>query len=103
MCYLCGQLLGLERKTIEPMVLALHGPDLNAIRALQQFISESLWSAPNAVKQHQRLVAEAWRDPLGVAIPQGDRCVLALYATRHGYTFLDARLYTPRLWLAADH
>ncbi len=43
--YLCGQLSALERKTIEPMVLALHGSDLNAIRALQQFIGQGQWSA----------------------------------------------------------
>src|SRR3990170_895179 len=34
--YLCGQLANLERKTIEGMVLALKGPDRNAIRGLQQ-------------------------------------------------------------------
>jgi DDE superfamily endonuclease len=45
MFYLCGQLSGLERKTIEPMVMALDGPDLNAIRALQQFIGQSPWSS----------------------------------------------------------
>jgi SRSO17 transposase len=130
MSYLCGQLSALERKTIEPMVLALHGPDLNAIRAVQHFISESPWSAPEAVKQHQRMVAEALGDSLGVVIVDGSgfpkqgpysagvgyqycghlgklaNCqegVFAVYATRHGYTFLDARLYMPEPWFAADH
>src|SRR5258707_13540118 len=42
--YLCGQLAMLERKTIEPMVLALKGPDVNAMRGLQQFISQSHWA-----------------------------------------------------------
>lgn len=41
--YLCGQLENLERKTIEPMVLALHGPNLNMMRAVQQFIGAGLW------------------------------------------------------------
>jgi SRSO17 transposase len=130
MLYLCGQLSGLERKTIEPMVLALHGPDLNAIRAVQQFIGKSPWSAPEAVKQHQRMVAESLGDPLGVVIVDGSgfpkqgpysagvayqycghlgklaNCqegVFAVYATRHGYTFVDGRLYMPEPWFAAEH
>ena len=130
MFYLCGQLSGLERKTIEPMVMALDGPDLNAIRALQQFIGQSPWSAPDAIKQHQRMVAEALGDPLGVVIVDGSgfpkqgpysagvayqycghlgkvaNCqegVFAVYATRHGYTFLDGRLYVPEPWFATGH
>ena len=130
MFYLCGQLSGLERKTIEPMVLALHGPDLNAIRAVQQFIGQSTWSAPDAIKQHQQLVAESLGDPLGVVIVDGSgfpkqgpysagvayqycghlgklaNCqegVFAVYATRHGYTFLDGRLYVPEHWFATEH
>lgn len=130
MFYLCGQLSGLERKTIEPMVLELHGPDLNAIRALQQFIGQSPWSATDVVKLHQRLVAEALGDPLGVVIVDGSgfpkqgacsagvayqycghlgklaNCqegVFAVYATQHGYTFLDGRLYVPERWFATDH
>lgn len=130
MFYLCGQLSGLERKTIEPMVMALHGPDLNAIRALQQFIGQSPWSAPDASKQHQRLVAEVLGDPLGVVIVDGSgfpkqgpysagvayqycghlgklaNCqegVFAVYASRHGYTFLDGRLYVPARWFAPEH
>jgi SRSO17 transposase len=29
--------------------------------------------------------------------------VFAVYATRHGYTFLDARLYVPEPWFGAEH
>ena len=130
MFYLCGQLSGLERKTIEPMVMALAGPDLNAIRALQQFIGQSPWSAADAIRRHQRLVAETLGDPLGVVIVDGSgfpkqgpysagvayqwcghlgklaNCqegVFAVYATRHGYTFLDGRLYVPEPWFAPEH
>jgi hypothetical protein len=42
--YLYGLLLDIQRKSIEPMVLALHGADSNAIRAMQQFVSEGAWS-----------------------------------------------------------
>ena len=41
--YLQGQLSDLERKTVEPMVLAMKGRDPNAIRASQQFLGEALW------------------------------------------------------------
>ncbi len=130
MFYLCGQLSGLERKTIEPMVLRLDGPDLNAIRALQQFLGQSPWSAANAVKRHQRLVAESLGDPLGVVIVDGSgfpkqgsnsaavayqycghlgklaNCqegAFAVYATRHGFTFLDGRLYVPEHWFTDEY
>jgi len=38
--YLRGQLSDLERKSIEPMVLRERGKDINAVRAVQQFIGE---------------------------------------------------------------
>ena len=41
--YLRGQLSDLERKAIEPMVLALLGPDPNVVRAVQQFIGAGAW------------------------------------------------------------
>jgi SRSO17 transposase len=128
--YLCGQLSDLERKTIEPMVLALHGSDLNAIRALQQFIGQSPWSASQAIKQHQRLVSAALAEPCGVVIVDGcgfpkqglhsagvahqycghlgklancQEGVFAVYATSQGCTFLDARLYVPEHWFGKEH
>jgi len=130
MFYLCGQLSGLARKTIEPMVMALDGADLNAIRALLQFMGQSPWSAADAMQQHQRLVAETLGDPLGVVIVDGSgfpkqgpysagvgyqycghlgtlaNCqegTFAVYAIRHGYTFLDARLYVPEHWFDTEH
>src|SRR6266545_8326938 len=41
--YLHGLLLELPRKSIEPMVVALRGADRNAVRAMQQFLSEGAW------------------------------------------------------------
>ena len=38
--YMCGQLSNLERKTIEPMVLALIGDRESAIRTLQHFMGQ---------------------------------------------------------------
>ena len=64
--YLCGQLSELERKTIEPMVLKLVGPDRNAIRGLQQFIGQGAWSAQALLARLQTLAAEWLAHPDGV-------------------------------------
>src|SRR5262249_57477250 len=52
--YLHGQLLDLERKSIEPM--ALTHPDGN-VQAMQQFISLGAWDDTAVLKSHQQLVA----------------------------------------------
>jgi SRSO17 transposase len=128
--YLCGQLANLERKTIEAMVLALKGPDLNAIRGLQQFIGQGRWMAKAMLVQHQALVAEWFGEPDGVVIVDGSgfpkrgpysagvapqycghlgkvaNCqegVFLVYASSRGYTFLDERLYVPECWFGEDY
>ena len=128
--YLRGQLSDLERKTVEPMVLALHGPDLAAVRAGQQFLGEGAWEDAPVLARHQRLVAESLGEPDGVVIFDGSgfpkqgthsvgvapqycgvvgkiaNCqqgVFAAYASRKGYTFLDHRLYLPEEWFDDAH
>src|SRR4029453_15020889 len=128
--YLRGQLADLERKTVEPMVLALHGPDLAAVRAGQQFLGEGAWADAPILVRHQRLVAESLGEPDGVVIFDGSgfpkqgthsvgvapqycgalgkiaNCqqgVFAAYASRRGYTFLDRRLYMPEEWFDDAH
>ena len=123
LAYLHGQLLELERKSIEPMALALWGGD---VQAMQQFISLGAWDDAAVLKTHQRLVAETlgdsasgvlildgcdfpkpgshsvgvarqWCGPLG-KIANCQASVVACYASDHGYTLLDRRLYLPKLW-----
>jgi SRSO17 transposase len=128
--YLRGQLADLERKTVEPMVLALHGPDLAAVRAGQQFLGEGAWADAPILARHQQLVAESLGEPDGVVIFDGSgfpkqgthsvgvapqycgalgkiaNCqqgVFAAYASRKGYTFLDHRLYMPAEWFDDAH
>jgi SRSO17 transposase len=128
--YLRGQLADLERKTVEPMVLALHGPDLAAVRAGQQFLGEGAWEDGPILARHQQLVAESLGEPDGVVIFDGSgfpkqgthsvgvasqycgalgkiaNCqqgVFAAYASRKGYTFLDRRLYIPEEWFNDAH
>lgn len=128
--YLCGQLANLERKTIEPMVLALKGPDPNAMRAVQQFIGSAAWDVQPILEQQQQLVAEWLGEPEGVVIVDGSgfpkrgshsvgvghqycghvgkvaNCqegVFAVYVSTLGYTFLDGRLYLPEDWWGDDY
>jgi SRSO17 transposase len=128
--YLRGQLSDLERKTVEPMVLATHGPDAAAVRAGQQFLGQGAWDDTAILVRHQRLVAESLGEPDGVVIFDGSgfpkqgthsvgvarqycgavgkiaNCqhgVFAAYASRKGYTFLDRRLYMPEVWFDQAH
>jgi len=128
--YLCGQLSNLERKTIEAMVLMLHGAKTNAVRDLQRFMSEGHWDQPGMLEQHQRLVGEWLGEPAGVVIAdgsgfpkQGDQSVgvtyqycghlgkvancqqgvFVVYAGSRGYAFLDERLYLPEDWFTSAY
>jgi len=123
--YLQGQLADLDRKSIEPMALA--HPDGN-VQALQQFISVGAWDDAAVLKTHQQLVADTLGDPdTGVLILDGcdfpkqgqhsvgvarqwcgalgkvancQASVVACYASQHGYTLVDRRLYMPQQWFS---
>ncbi len=69
--YVCGRLSDLERKPVEPMVLKLIGPDLNAIRRLQQFIGQGEWDAGSLIIQAQSLVSAWIGEDDGVVIVDG--------------------------------
>jgi SRSO17 transposase len=123
LAYLHGQLLELERKSIEPMALALEGGD---VQGLQQFISVGPWDDERVLEQHQALVADTLGDAAtGVLILDGcdfpkqgtysvgvarqwcgalgkvancQASVVACYASTHGYTLVDRRLYVHKSW-----
>jgi SRSO17 transposase len=128
--YLRGQLSDLERKSIEPMVLRERGKDLNAVRAVQQFIGAGAWEDDRILARHQQLVAEDLGEPDATAIIDGSgfpkkgahsvgvqrqycgalgklaNCqqgVFLAYASSRGYTFLDRRLYLPASWFDKAH
>jgi SRSO17 transposase len=125
--YLQGLMLPLERKSIEPMALALNGGD---VQAMQQFIGQGRWHDEALRAQHWRLVEETLGDAEGVCIVDGsdfpkrgahsvgvarqwcgrlgkvDNCqagVCTAYASRKGYTLLDRRLYLPAEWFDPAH
>ena len=123
--YLHGQLLDIPRKSIEPMVMALAGPQPAAVRAMQQFISEGAWDDEAILTQHHKLVDETLGAEEGVVIVDGSgfpkqgqhsagvarqycgavgkvaNCqqgVFLAYASATGYTLIDRRLYLPESW-----
>lgn len=128
--YLRGQLSGLERKSIEPIVLALKGPDRAAVRAVQQFLSEGAWNDDLILERHQTHVAQDLGQPDAALIVDGSgfpkqgthsvgvarqycghlgktaNCqhgVFAAYSSTKGYTFVDRRLYMPEKWFDTEH
>ncbi len=128
LAYLHGQLLDLDRKSIEPMALALDGGD---VQGMQQFISDGPWDDERVLEQHQRLVAETLGDAAtGVLILDGcdfpkqgtysvgvarqwcgalgkvancQASVVACYASKHGYTLVDRRLYLHKSWFTPEY
>jgi len=125
--YLAGQLLDLERKSIEPLALAVEGGN---VQALQQFIGVGAWDDEALLARHQALVAGTIGDAeTGVLVVdgcdfpnQGDHSVgvarqwcgalgkvancqasvVACYASARGYTLVDRRLYLPERWFGED-
>ena len=127
--YLAGQLSNLERKTLEPIITAFCGPDPNAMRGLQRFISQETWSPEELIRRLQGQVADWLGDPDGVVIVDGSgfpkqgqhsvavapqycgavgkvtnsqEGVFAVYESRHGYAFLDERLYVHESWFGEE-
>jgi SRSO17 transposase len=124
--YLHGLLLDLPRKSIEPLVLALEGAQPQAVRAVQQFISEGSWDDIALLHRHWEEVDHDLGEDDGTLILDGSdfpkqgldsvgvkrqycgelgkraNCqagVFLGYASRQGYTLLDRRLYVPHEWV----
>jgi SRSO17 transposase len=128
--YMRGQLSDMERKSIEPMVLRERGKDINAVRAVQQFIGEGAWDDDRILERHQQLVAADLGEPDGTVIVDGSgfpkkgehsvgvqqqycgalgklaNCqqgVFLVYASSRGHTFIDRQLYIPQTWFDEAH
>ena len=123
-----GQLRELDRKSIEPLALALEGGD---VQGMQQFISVGPWDDERVLEQHQDLVADTLADAeTGVLILDGcdfpkqgtysvgvarqwcgalgkvancQASVVACYASKYGYTLVDRRLYLHQSWFTPDY
>jgi len=127
--YLQGLLSDIPRKSIEPIGLALEGANPNAVRALQQFISEGAWEDEVILNRHWQEVDRDLGEEEGVLTLDGSdflkqgkesagvkrqycgevgkraNCqagVFLGYASRKGYTLLDRRLYLPEEWVEEE-
>ena len=124
--YLHGLLSPLPRKSVEPMVIAQLGADEKAVRGMQQFLTDSTWDDAAILRRHWQEVAVDLDDEEGMLIADGSdfakkgqhsvgvqrqycgalgkiaNCqagVFLAYASSHGATLLDRRLYLPEAWL----
>jgi SRSO17 transposase len=111
-------------KSTERLALRLAGGN---VRNMQQFLGEGAWDDDAILGRHVELVAESLGDAEGVLIVDGsdfpkkgkysvgvarqycgangkvDNCqagVFVAYASRHGHTLVDRRLYLPQEWFA---
>jgi SRSO17 transposase len=125
--YMAGQFSDLERKSIEPIALAVIDGN---VRALQRFVSDAPWDEENMIFKYRRLVNEdlgspdgalifdetgfvkRGQDSIGVArqycgtIGKVDNCqvgVFAAYVSENGYALLDKRLFIPEQWFTGDY
>lgn len=125
--YMQGQMLDIERKSIEPMARALDGGN---VQAMQQFTSASSWQDVVIIRRHQLEVGTTLGRKDGVIITdgcdfpkQGDNSVgvahqhcgvlgktancqagvFLAYASELGHTLLDRRLYMPEHWFSTEY
>lgn len=126
--YQRGLVSDLPRKSVEPIVLSLHGADENAIRAVQQFVNAGAWDDTPILQRHWQQVDEEIGDEDGLLLADGSdfpkkgtesvgvqrqycgqrgkraNCqagVFLGYASAHGSTLLDRRRYLPEPWVSA--
>lgn len=125
--YMAGQFASLERKSIEPIALALDGGN---IRAMQRFVSDAPWDDDKIAHKFRTLVNADLGSPDGALIfdessfvKKGDNSigvarqycgslgkvencqvgVFAGYVSELGYTLVDKRLFLPKQWFDESH
>ena len=125
--YMAGQFSDIEKKSIEPIALAMEDGN---VRAMQRFVSESVWDDNKIEAKYQEMVAEDLGTPDGVLIfdesgfpkkgkesigvssqycgniGKVDNCqvgVFASYASEYGYCLVDKRLFIPEKWFDEDY
>ncbi len=124
--YLQGLMSDLPNKSVETMMLNLKGDNPRAIRNMQHFLSKGSWQDQAVLQQHWQEVSQDLGDENGVVIAdssgfpkQGKETVgvkrqwcgqlgkkancqvgvFLSYASQHGYTLVDRRLYLPKEWV----
>jgi len=117
----------LERKSIEPIAMNVESAK---VRAMQHFLSDIAWEEERILFRYHGMVSEDLGDAEGVLIfdesgfvkkgndsigvsrqycgniGKVENCqvgVYTAYASRHGYGFLDNRLFIPEKWFSEDY
>lgn len=125
--YMAGQFSDLERKSIEPIALAVKDGN---VRAMQRFVSDAPWDDDKIGARSRSMVSDDLGSPngalifdesgflkkgddsIGVArqycgtIGKVDNCqvgVFAAYTSEHGYAVVDKRLYIPEKWFTDEY
>ena len=125
--YMAGQFSELERKSIEPIALAVKDGN---VRAMQRFISFAQWDDDNILSKYRSYVNDDLGSPDGALIfdesgflkkgqdsvgvarqycgtaGKVDNCqvgVFAAYASEHGYALVDKRLFIPEQWFSDEY
>jgi len=125
--YMVGQFSQLERKSIEPIALAVEDGN---VRALQRFVSAAPWHDDKIAIKYRNLVNDDFGssdgalifdetsfvkkgdDSIGVArqycgtIGKVDNCqvgVFAAYVSESGYALVNKRLFIPEQWFTDDY
>ena len=125
--YMVGQFSTLERKSIEPIALAVESGN---IRAMQHFVSKVIWDDERILFKYRNMINEDLGDADGALIfdetgyqKKGDdsigvgkqycgtigkveNCqvgVFAAYASPHGYALIDKQLFIPEKWFSEDY
>jgi len=120
--YLVGLTLPIERKNVENITEQVGGPP----RRLQEFLSDSPWDDEGCIGELQRFVGEQFGTANGVLVLDDtgfakkgthsagvgrqysgtlgrvDNCQIGVfmeYASPHGHTLVDRRLYLHQAWL----
>lgn len=119
--YLTGLTLPIERKNVENIAEQVEAPP----RKLQEFLSESPWDDEGCVGELQRFIGEQFGSPSGVLViddtgfakkgessagvgrqysgtlGRTDNCQVGVfmgYASPHGHSLVDRRLYVMQSW-----
>jgi len=125
--FMAGQFSDLERKSIEPIALALK--DAN-VRSMQRFVSDAPWDDDQILSKYRSLInddlgsadaalifdesgfVKKGQDSAGVArqycgnIGKVENCqvgVFAAYVSEYGYSLIDKRLFIPEKWFADNY
>jgi SRSO17 transposase len=125
--YMVGQFSKLERKSIEPIALAVKDGN---VRAIQRTVSDAVWNEDAILFKYSSMVNNDMGAPNGVLIfdesgfvkkgkdsagvhrqycgsigkvENSQVGVFAAYASPQGYVFLDKRLFIPEEWFSEEY